>query len=100
MKLKHLIIGSLLCATLRRLVKAGHSIVVVEHSPDLIARADWVIDLGPGGGPEGGRLLYSGPLDPFVESGGGPTAEELRRFLSGWRFDESLEAGEQREGIG
>ena len=71
----------LLCGTLRRLVKAGHSVVVVEHSPDLIARADWVVDLGPGGGARGGDLLYSGPLESFVENAGGPTARELRRHL-------------------
>jgi excinuclease ABC subunit A len=71
----------LLCGTLRRLVKAGHSVVVVEHSPDLIARADWVVDLGPGGGARGGDLLYSGPLESFVEAADGPTARELRRHL-------------------
>jgi excinuclease ABC subunit A len=71
----------LLCRTLRRLVKVGHSVVVVEHSPDLIARADWVIDLGPGGGARGGELLYSGAVESFVSTSGGPTARELRRYL-------------------
>ncbi len=55
--------------------------MVVEHSLDLIARADWVIDLGPGGGVHGGDLMYSGPLGPFVEHGESPTAEELRSHL-------------------
>jgi excinuclease ABC subunit A len=73
----------LLCRTLRRLVQAGHSVVVVEHSPDLIARADWIIDLGPGGGQRGGRLLFSGPLDEFLRDGSGSTAAELRRFVGG-----------------
>ena len=71
----------LLNQTLRRLVHAGHTVVVVEHSPDLIARADWVVDLGPGGGSHGGDLLFSGPLEAFLEAGEGPTARELRRFL-------------------
>ncbi len=69
-----------LARTLRELVRRGDGVVVVEHSLDLIALADWVVELGPGGGEHGGELLYSGPLEGFlgVES---PTAEELRRFL-------------------
>ena len=73
----------LLCKTLRRLVKAGHSVVVVEHSPDLIARCDWIIDLGPGGGDRGGELLFSGPLQRFLSGVESPTASAVRRFV-GW----------------
>jgi excinuclease ABC subunit A len=71
----------LLYRTLRRLVRRGDGVVVVEHSPDLVARADWVVDLGPGGGVHGGELLYSGPLEAFLESCDTPTAEELRRHV-------------------
>jgi excinuclease ABC subunit A len=74
----------LLYQTLRRLVTSGHGVVVVEHSLDLIARADWIIDLGPGGGYHGGDLLYSGPLQPFLDEVDGPTSQELRRYLK-WR---------------
>jgi excinuclease ABC subunit A len=81
----------LLCKTLRRLVRAGHSVVVVEHSPDFIARADWIIDLGPGGGVRGGRLLFSGPVEPFLDQVRGPTADELRRHLR-WTRTEPLAA--------
>jgi excinuclease ABC subunit A len=77
----HLADIELLYHTLRRLVQRGDGVVVVEHSPDLIARADWIVDLGPGGGEHGGHLLYSGPLEPFLDRGLGPTAEELRRHL-------------------
>jgi excinuclease ABC subunit A len=66
--------------TLRRLVERGDSVLVVEHSLDLIARADWIVELGPGGGVHGGRLLFSGPFEEFLDRGQGPTAEELRRF--------------------
>jgi excinuclease ABC subunit A len=77
----HLSDIDLLYHTLRRLVQRGDGVVVVEHSPDLISRADWLIDLGPGGGIHGGEVLYSGPLEGFLDHAGGPTAEELRRHL-------------------
>ena len=50
-----------LLAVLDRLTKSGCTVVVVEHQPDVIAAADWRIDLGPGGGPDGGRLRHCGP---------------------------------------
>ncbi|HEV2852732.1 MAG TPA: excinuclease ABC subunit UvrA [Thermoanaerobaculia bacterium] len=77
----HLADIDLLYHTLRRLVQRGDGVVVVEHSPDLISRADWIIDLGPGGGVHGGEILYSGPLEGFLDHGAGPTAAELRRHL-------------------
>ncbi len=77
----HLADIDLLYQTLRRLVERGDGVVVVEHSPDLIARADWVVDLGPGGGVHGGRLLFTGPLERFLEHPTSPTAKELRRHL-------------------
>jgi excinuclease ABC subunit A len=80
----HLADIDLLYHTLRRLVQRGDGVIVVEHSPDLIARADWIVDLGPGGGAHGGELLFSGPLEEFLEVGEGPTAEELRKHLR-WR---------------
>jgi len=58
--------------------------VVVEHSPDLIAGADWAVDLGPGGGIHGGELLFSGPLESFLDEVESPTADELRKHLR-WR---------------
>ena len=50
-----------LLAVLDRLVRAGGTIIVVEHNTDVIRAADWIIELGPGAGPHGGRLLYTGP---------------------------------------
>lgn len=49
-----------LLALLRRLVADGNTVVIVEHKLSLIAQADWVIDMGPGGGADGGEILYSG----------------------------------------
>jgi excinuclease ABC subunit A len=77
----HLADIDLLYHTLRRLVQRGDGVVVVEHSPDLISRADWIVDLGPGGGTHGGEVLYSGPLEPFLDRIDSPTADELRRHL-------------------
>ncbi|MEM9558490.1 MAG: excinuclease ABC subunit UvrA [Acidobacteriota bacterium] len=79
----HLADIDLLHSTLRRLVERGDGVVVVEHSTDLIARADWIVDLGPGGGVHGGELLYSGPLLGMLEEGEGATAGVLRGHL-GW----------------
>jgi len=45
------------------IIEAGASVIVVEHDLDVIRRSDWVIDLGPGGGPEGGQIVAEGPPD-------------------------------------
>jgi excinuclease ABC subunit A len=87
----HLADIDLLYHTLRRLVQRGDGVVVVEHSPDLIARCDWIVDMGPGGGVHGGEVLYSGPLEPFLDHVDSPTAEELRRHLR-WPEREPLAA--------
>ena len=50
-----------LLSILDRLSRAGATVVVVEHNMDVMAAADWIVDLGPGSGPSGGRLLYAGP---------------------------------------
>jgi excinuclease ABC subunit A len=67
---------------LHRLVAAGHTVVVVEHDLDVIATADWVIDLGPGGGDEGGRIVAAGPPAAIARAKGSATAPYLERRLA------------------
>ncbi len=50
-----------LLATFRRLLTRGHSIVAIEHHLEFLASADWIVDLGPGGGAEGGHIVAEGP---------------------------------------
>ncbi|MGW1884685.1 ATP-binding cassette domain-containing protein [Streptomyces sp. NPDC001970] len=66
---------------LHGLVDAGHSVVVVEHDMDVVADADWVIDLGPGGGDEGGRIVAEGPPADVAREAGSRTAPYLARSL-------------------
>ncbi len=63
---------------LDRLVDSGRTVVVIEHNLDVIARADWVIDLGPGGGHDGGRVIFEGPPAQLVESEDSATGRYLR----------------------
>ncbi len=58
-----------LIRVLHRLVEAGHSVVVIEHDLDVVAEADWVLDLGPEGGSGGGRLVAAGPPEQVVAAG-------------------------------
>ncbi|MDX1644500.1 MAG: excinuclease ABC subunit UvrA [Thermoanaerobaculia bacterium] len=76
-----------LLSTLRRLVRRGDGVVVVEHSLDVLAQADWIVDLGPGAGAHGGELLYSGPREGYLETVDSPTSRELAAFLAGTRIE-------------
>jgi excinuclease ABC subunit A len=71
-----------LIRVLHRLVDAGHSVIVIEHNLDVIAEADWVIDLGPDGGDAGGRIVGQGPPEKLIRTRRrSETARVLRGFL-------------------
>jgi excinuclease ABC subunit A len=71
-----------LLRVLQRLVDAGNTLVVVEHNLDIMAQADWIIDLGPEGGSGGGRIVAQGtPEDIARNPGKSHTAKILRGFL-------------------
>jgi excinuclease ABC subunit A len=70
-----------LILVLKRLVSAGNTVVVIEHNLDVIAEADWIIDLGPEGGEGGGRVVAEGPPEE-IQKADGYTGTYLRKFLS------------------
>ncbi|MFJ6945883.1 ATP-binding cassette domain-containing protein [Streptomyces wuyuanensis] len=68
---------------LDRLVDEGNSVVVIEHHQAVMAHADWLIDLGPGGGHDGGRVVFTGTPADLVAAGDTLTAEHLRKYVGG-----------------
>ncbi|WP_329461741.1 excinuclease ABC subunit UvrA [Streptomyces sp. NBC_01431] len=73
----------ILLRQLHGLVDAGHSVIVVEHDMTVVAGADWMLDLGPGGGDEGGRIVAAGPPAEVADAGTGRTAPYLAKVLAG-----------------
>ena len=69
-----------LIAQLERIVDGGNSVIVVEHDMDVVAHSDWIIDLGPGAGDEGGNIVASGTPHQLAKAGG-KTARYLARRL-------------------
>jgi len=63
------------------LVDAGRTVIVIEHNLDVVARADWVIDLGPGAGHDGGTIVFEGPPADLMWSHASLTGQHLRRRL-------------------
>lgn len=70
-----------LIQVLDRLVDAGHTVVVIEHHLDVVKRADWVVDLGPEAGPEGGRVIVQGTPEAIAAAPESHTRRYLRALL-------------------
>jgi len=74
-----------LIRVLHRLADAGNTVILIEHNLDIIAEADWVIDLGPEGGEKGGRIIAQGSPETVAEAEKGQkvshTAKYLQKFL-------------------
>jgi excinuclease ABC subunit A len=71
-----------LVEVLHRLVDAGHTLVVIEHNLELIAEADWIIDLGPEGGTGGGRIVVEGTPEAVARHRTSHTGRFLRRLFA------------------
>lgn len=69
-------------AMLDRLVDAGNSVIVIEHHQAVMAHADWIIDLGPGAGHDGGRIVFEGTPADLVASAETLTAQHLRAYVA------------------
>jgi excinuclease UvrABC ATPase subunit len=72
-----------LLGLLDRLVDAGRSVIVVEHHQAVMAHADWIIDLGPGAGHDGGRIVFEGTPADLVTGRTTLTGEHLARYVGG-----------------
>ncbi|MEO3975054.1 excinuclease ABC subunit UvrA [Streptomyces sp. CAU 1734] len=72
-----------LLALLDRLVDEGNTVVVIEHHQAVMAHADWLIDLGPGAGHNGGRVVFTGTPADLVATGETLTARHLREYVTG-----------------
>lgn len=72
-----------LLSILQRLVNAGSTVVAVEHNLEVIKAADWVIDLGPEGGADGGEIIAAGSPEYIARTPGSITGESLARVLAG-----------------
>ncbi|MEQ1974878.1 MULTISPECIES: excinuclease ABC subunit UvrA [unclassified Xenorhabdus] len=70
---------AVLVTLFRRLVEQGNSVLIIEHNIEVIAEADWIIDLGEGAGTDGGQVMFSGTPQAMFEEGNSLTADHLRQ---------------------
>lgn len=63
------------------LVDKGHTLLVIEHHPDVMKCADWIVDLGPEGGDKGGNLVFQGTPEDLLKCKTSYTAESLKGKL-------------------
>jgi excinuclease UvrABC ATPase subunit len=71
-----------LIALLDRMVDHGSTVIVIEHNLDVVARADWVLDMGPGAGSEGGDIVFEGVPAALVKHPGSLTGMHLAKRVT------------------
>jgi excinuclease ABC subunit A len=71
-----------LLAAFKKLLQAGHSLLVIEHNLDVIKTADWILDLGPEGGDEGGEIIATGTPEQIAVNAASHTGRYLRDVLA------------------
>ena len=73
-----------LLAVFRTLIDNGATVIVIEHDLDVIRNADYIVDMGPGGGEEGGRIVAVGTPSEIAENGESVTGEYLKKAGQSW----------------
>jgi excinuclease ABC subunit A len=71
-----------LIGILHRLTDEGHTVIVIEHNLSVIAEADYVVEIGPEAGAEGGNLVFAGPPEEILKIKASPTAPFLKPLLN------------------
>ena len=71
----------ILMKVLNKLVEKGNTVIVVEHNLDVIKLADWIVDLGPGGGEKGGKIIAEGTPEQIIKNKNSLTGEFLKKEL-------------------
>jgi excinuclease ABC subunit A len=71
-----------LLVAFNNLLKRGHTIIVIEHNPEIIKNADWIIDLGPGGGKNGGNIIANGTPEEVAATPESLTGRMLKELFS------------------
>ena len=70
-----------LLKSLQALIELGHSVIVIEHQPDIIKTADWIIDIGPEAGKYGGEVVFSGTPEDLIKNKTSYTAKYIAEKL-------------------
>jgi excinuclease ABC A subunit len=73
---------SKLIAVFNKLADKGNTVIIIEHNLDIIAQADWIIDIGPGGGNKGGSVVFEGPVTDIVKKNESKTGKYLKAYLN------------------
>ena len=75
-----------LMSTFHRLADRGNTVIIVEHNLDVIAQADWIIDMGPGGGSDGGSVVFEGLVSDLIKHAESKTGQHLARYVMARKF--------------